>query len=147
MKKKIISVFLLVLFLIPTTANYAEDNYYHPVKKSNEELMMDLFSTLLLPDINKAVNNYYKDYLKTNTTVYPYQIQIAKMERIGGYRRFEFLITIEVTPVVGAHISVGKDQLTFYISSGNVKMKDFKHIETHKLPPHWQDIIIKELPL
>lgn len=64
------------------------------------------------------------------------------MERTNGYRGFLFLVTIEVTPVVGPHIEVGKDQLTFSISAGSgVSLKNFKHIETYELPKNWQDII------
>ena len=62
------------------------------------------------------------------------------MERIGEYRSFEFLITIEVTPVVGPHIEVGKDHLTFYITPSTVKLRKFEHIETYELPPNWQHI-------
>jgi len=62
------------------------------------------------------------------------------MERIGEYRSFEFSITIEVTPVVGPHIEVGKDHLTFYITPSTVKLRKFEHIETYELPPNWQHI-------
>ncbi|WP_161487599.1 DUF3888 domain-containing protein [Paenisporosarcina indica] len=104
---------------------------------------MDLFLSMLSPNIEKAVSTYYADFLTQSPLVYPYQITILNMERIKGYRSFEFTVTIEVTPVVGPHIAVGKDQLTFYISPGKVNLEQFKHIETYKLPPKWQDIIKK----
>ena len=141
MKKYIIVPTFLVLILMTSTPSHAEPNYYQPIEKSKEELMMDLFLSLLLPDIQKAVSNYYSDFLTESPIVYTYQIKILKMERTNGYRGFMFSVTIEVTPVVGPHNPVGKDQLTFSISAGSgVSLKNFKHLETYELPPNWQDI-------
>nr|WP_255550402.1 DUF3888 domain-containing protein [Sporosarcina sp. E16_3] len=105
---------------------------------------MDLFFSLLLPDVQKSVSNYYSDYLYTSPMVYPYQIKILKMEMTNGYRGFMFLVTIEVTPVVGPHIPVGRDQLTFTITPSEVILKSFKHMETYELLPNWKDIIKKK---
>lgn len=144
MKKLIIVTSLLLLFLKSPILTYAEPDYYQPAEESKEELMMDLFFSLLLPDVQKAVSNYYSDYLNTGPLVYPYQIKIVKMERTNGYRGFMFSVTIEVTPVVGPHIEVGRDQLTFSITPSEVILKNFKHMETYDLPPNWQDIIKKK---
>ncbi|MBK3493527.1 DUF3888 domain-containing protein [Viridibacillus sp. YIM B01967] len=140
MKKGIIISSFLTFCLMTSIPTNAEKHYYLPAEKSKEELMMDLFLSVLSPNIDMAVANYYSDLLTERPGVYPYQINIINMERIGEYRSFEFLITLEVTPVVGPHIEVGKDQLTFNISPGNVKLTKFKHIETYELPPNWQHI-------
>ena len=141
MRKILIVPSVLLLFLTPAPFTYAEQDYYQPAEKSKEELMMDLFFSLLLPNVQEAVSNYYSDYLTTSPLVYPYQIKILKMERTNGYRGFMFLVTIEVTPVVGPHNPVGRDQLTFSITPSEVLLKEFKHLETYELPPNWQDII------
>ena len=125
--------------------SHAEQDYYKPAEKSKEELMMDLFFSVLYPTIDKVVWDYYANFLNERPIVYPYQINIINMERIGEYRSFEFLITIEVTPVVGPHIDVGKDHLTFYITPSTVKLRQFEHIETYELPPNWQHIKKKNL--
>ncbi|MHA6260186.1 DUF3888 domain-containing protein [Sporosarcina sp. CAU 1771] len=143
MKKGILIPSFLVLFLMSTVLTYAETDYYQPAEESKEELVMDLFFSLLLPDIQKAVSKYYSNYLTTSPLVYPYQIKILKMERTNGYRGFIFLVIVEVTPVVGPHNPVGRDQLTFSITPSEVKLKSFKHMETYELPPNWQDIIKK----
>ena len=140
--KKVIPSFLL-FFLMSSTATYAEPDYYQPAEQSKEELVTDMFFALLLQNIQEAVSNYYSDYLTTSPLVYPYQIKILNMERTNGYRGFVFLITLEVTPVVGPHNPVGRDQLTFSITPSEVKLKEFKHMETYELPPNWQDIIKK----
>lgn len=143
MKKALIVTCFLTVFPMSSFLTYAESSYYQPPEESKEELVMDLFFSLLLPDIQEAVSHYYSDYLTTSPLVYPYQINILKMERTNGYRGFIFLVTVEITPVVGAHNPVGKDQLTFLITPGEVKLKKFQHIETYELPPNWQDIIKK----
>lgn len=143
MKKIIIVPSFILLFLMSATLTYAEPDYYQPAEESKEELVMDLFFSLLLPNIQEAVSNYYSDYLTISPLVYPYQIKILKMERTNHYRGFIFLVTIEVTPVVGPHIEVGKDHLTLSITPSKVNLKNFKHLETYELPPHWQDIIKK----
>ena len=144
MKKIIIVPSFLLLLLMPAISSYAEPDYYQPAEESEEELVMDLFFSLLLPNIQEAVSNYYSDYLTTSPLVYPYQIKILKMERTNHYRGFIFSVTIEVTPVVGPHNPVGRDQITFSITPSEVKLKNFKHMETYELPPNWQDIIKKK---
>jgi hypothetical protein len=144
MKKIIGLISFSVLLLINTIPCHAEPNVYQPTEESEEELVMDLFLSLLLPNIDKAVSKYYADFLTITPLVYPYQIKILNMERPNGYRSFLFKVTIEVTPVVGPHIEVGKDQLTFSISTSRVKLGKFKHIETYNLPPNLQHIIKKK---
>ncbi|WP_161946642.1 DUF3888 domain-containing protein [Ureibacillus xyleni] len=119
---------------------HAESDFYQPPKESKEELVMDMFFSLLLPDVQKAVSKFYSDSYIESPLVYPYQINILKMERTNGYRGFMFSVVIEVTPVFGAHNPVGKDQLTFSITSSEVELTDFKHLEDVELPPHLQDL-------
>jgi hypothetical protein len=106
-------------------------------------MVNDILMLLLGKEFEKAVSNYYSEYLTVTPLVYPYQVDIVKVERIGGFRTFHFLLIVETTPVVGPHISVGKDRLTFEIAPtipGQVKLKKFEHLETHELPPHLQNI-------
>jgi hypothetical protein len=118
-----------------------------PPQDSKEMMVHDILMLFLGPEIEKAVDEYYSKTLTYSPSVYPYQIDIKNVERIGGFRTFHFLITLEITPVVGPHISVGKDRLTFEIAPtiipGQIKLKKFEHLETHELPPHWQDILKK----
>lgn len=115
-----------------------------PPQDTKEMMINDILMLLLGPEIDKAVSDYYSEYLTETPLVYPYQVEIVNVERIGGFRTFHFIITLETTPVVGPHISVGKDRLTYEISPiipGQIKLKKFQHLETHELPSHWQDII------
>lgn len=138
-----IVIFLLLVFSwqLPTHSETL------PTDDSEELRIKDMFMLFLSPEIDKAVSDYYSDFYDTTPLVYPYQIKVISTERIGGFRTFHFLITLEVTPVVGPHVSVGKDKLIFEISPtlpGQIKLKEYKHIETHDLPPNWQHIIKKQ---
>lgn len=121
-----------------------------PPQDTKELMINDILMLLLGPVIDKSVCDYYSEYLTKIPLVYPYQVEIVNVNRIGGFRTFHFIITLETTPVVGPHISVGKDRLTFEISPtiipGQIKLKKFEHLETHELPPNWQDIIKKRAP-
>ncbi|MBS4192054.1 DUF3888 domain-containing protein [Bacillus sp. FJAT-49705] len=115
------------------------------IQQDSKELMIqDILMLFLGEPIEKAVNEYYSKLLTINPLVYPYQIDVIKVERLGGFRTFHFKITLEVTPVVGAHNSVGKDRITFEIAPtipSQVKLMKYEHLETHELPPNWQEII------
>jgi hypothetical protein len=140
--------FLITLLLVFSWQPFvsAEINNLPAEEDSTELKIKDMLMLLLSPEIDKAVSDYYSDFYDTTPLVYPYQVHVLKTERLGGFRTFHFQITIEVTPVVGPHISVGKDKLTFEISPmlpGQIKLKEFKHLETHDLPPNWQHILKK----
>lgn len=144
MKKILLITTCSLLLFIYSIPSYADERYYHPSEHSKEEVLMDLFLSLLSPHIDHAVSDFYSNLITESPMVYPYQISILTMERIGQYRSFEFSMTIEVTPVVGPHIAVGKDHLTFYIAPGVVTLTKFKHLESYELPPNWRDIIKKK---
>jgi len=115
-----------------------------PPQDTKEMMVNDILMLLLGPEIDKAVSNYYSDYLTYSPSVYPYQVEIVNVKRIGGFRTFHFLITLETTPVVGAHNPVGKDRLTFEIAPtipDQIKLKTFQHLESYELPPHLQNLI------
>lgn len=145
MKKGII-LFLLIFTVAVTwnTPSSAVIKDSSPTEDSEELMVRDILMLFLGEAIEQAVNDYYAKYLTESPVVYPYQIDLVHMERVNGFRGFHFLFTLELTPVVGPHISVGKDRLTFEISPvipGLIKLNKFEHLETHELPPHWQDII------
>ena len=111
---------------------------------SRELQFQDLLMVYLNEKVDEDVNHYYEKYLKVPVSVYPYQVEFINIELLNGFRGFDFKVVINVTPVVGPHISVGKDQHTYEISygiPGNAKLLNFNHLETVTLPPHWQHII------
>lgn len=97
---------------------------------------------LLLPHISDAIDRYYARSLRELPLVYPYFVEIVRTDRLNGFRGFMLSITVEVVPVVGPHIPVGKDRITFEVSAGPaVKETQYIHLESDELPPLWQDIV------
>lgn len=129
---------LLIMTMTTETKIKAADK---PSEQSREELYQDLFISLLSTEIEKPITDYYKKTLTYLPMVYPYEVYVEEAKRIGGDRSFEFLVTLQATPVVGPHIAVGKDRLTLYISGdGQVQQRKLEHIKSYELPEHWQHI-------
>jgi hypothetical protein len=107
---------------------------YTPAAGSKEELYQDLFVSQLHPHIQKAVDDWYSQYSEyRGGTVDPWFTDVLTVERVtkvGSPRRFEFLVKVEVMPYVLAHISVGRDRITFRIQAGGeTTVEKFEHIE------------------
>ncbi|MUK90515.1 DUF3888 domain-containing protein [Ornithinibacillus sp. L9] len=135
----LIFLFIVTLLLIPISSGSA-DNMPVPPKESREELYHDMFISLLLPNINQFIDDYYSKMFTRLPTIYTYMVDITDVKRVNGYRSFSFLVTLEIIPVVGPHISVGKDRLTYEIGAKAV-LFEHEHLETHELPEHWKHII------
>lgn len=136
--KKIFNLILLTILLdigvpLPTPA-FTIPNSFKSLYVTNmrlqedtkEELYKDIFITMLHPCIEQAINDYYgKPY-----NYAPYDITILNVERQNGYRTFTFLIKLQVMPYVGAHNTVGVDNLTIEVSyERECKVVKFEHIE------------------
>lgn len=106
-----------------------------PLEGSIEELYQDIFVTLLLPYIDKEVEDYYG----TPYAVAPYLVNILSVERPNSYRTFGFIIKLEVLPYTGPHNTVGIDHITIRVRSGpKIDIEKFEHIKSFELPPRIQ---------
>lgn len=152
MKKVLFVISILTVitsFLIPSSAH--ELTIKQPSKieqpylteNSKEIIYRDVIASMLVPYIQKEVNNYYKEYLTETPMIFAYNIDIVSAKRKGetGY-----LIELEVIvhPYVGAHNTVGDERLIIETGGlGSVEIKKFEHIKSYKLPWNWQHIIKK----
>lgn len=103
---------------------------YTPKEGSVEELYKDIISRLIEPYVSKEIANYYG-------RPYMYQlgsIRFLKIERPLGYRSFAFTITVEVQPFVGAHNTIGTDEMTIKIEGETPTVENFKHIKSFPYP-------------
>ena len=110
-----------------------------------EQIYRDLSITMLYPHVEKAIDNYYSDYMTYLPHEDPYSYEFVKIDKTPG-KNYDYTIVIEVLPYVGPHLSVGKDQITFKIDLDGVKFEKFEHLESYELPPYYQNIIKKKLP-
>ena len=56
MRKNIIVSAIFILFLMTSIPSHAKQDNYQPIEKSKEELMMDLFFSVLSPVIDEVVS-------------------------------------------------------------------------------------------
>lgn len=132
------------LMIINPFATHAE-TINQPPSPSKELLYQDVFISLLMPHIQRPINHYYSKLLTETPVVYPYFVDVVEVERLQGYRSFDFMVRLKVDSVVGPHISVGTDLLTFRLdSSGKVKLVKFEHIKTYEFPNNWKHILKKQ---
>lgn len=113
-----------------------------PPENSKEAIYRDVSISLLIPYIQKEINNYYKDYLTELPIVFPYSIDIVSAKREGGY---SIELELIVHPFVGPINIVGDDRMIIETGAfGSVKVIKFEHIKSYQLPWNWQHIIKKE---
>ncbi|WP_339323133.1 DUF3888 domain-containing protein [Paenibacillus sp. FSL W8-0194] len=146
MKSQLRSAVLLLSVFLSSCPAVAAAEELQP-KEPKLQLYQDMMLELLLPEIQNAVNDYYQNLLTANPLVYPYEIEILQATRVNGGpgdRGFHFSVTLEVSPVLGPHIGVGKDRMTIEISPlfpDKVKLAAFRHLQTYELPPNYQHML------
>ena len=114
-------------------------------KEPKGDLYYNLFVTILYPYVQKAIDNFYGEYMTYLPSEAPYGYELIKIEKTPELN-YSFTVVLEVQPYVGPHLSVGRDRITFSIDLDGVKVKQFEHLESYELPPNYQSIIKKKLP-
>ncbi|MER1987264.1 MAG: DUF3888 domain-containing protein [Solibacillus sp.] len=135
--KKMFLVFILFLTLIISfqSATVSSDE---PTEDSEELKLQDMLMLMLTPYIEKDLTDYYYSKILTDVSphVTPWKIELIETRRVNGFRGFILEITFEIEPTDGGHwIPIGKDRMTYEISSGpEVKLINHTHLKTYKYP-------------
>lgn len=111
-----------------------------PVQTTEQHLLSALFLTKL----QAAAADFYSSYLTNAPGVFEYDVAVVRTEAAanGGYR-----ITFSLSPFVGAHIDVGRDEATFEVSiSGEVQLVQYNHLESFPLPEPLTGLLKQPLP-
>lgn len=111
MKILLITIFSLIVIVLAIKISVNTRT-----KKTEEDtqdvLYQDVINSTLIPTIDKALVDYYKNIL-TETPFYDSTlIKIIDIERPNGNRTWYFIINIEIEPFIGPHITVGKDRIS-----------------------------------
>ena len=136
--KKMFLVFILFLTLIISfqSAKVSSDE---PKEDSEELQLQDMLMLMLTPYIQKDLISYYRPKILKNFApqVTPWKIEVIETKRVNGFRGFQLQITFEIEPTDGGQwIPIGKDRMTYEISSGpEVKLINHTHLKTYKYPP------------
>ncbi|MCH7322098.1 DUF3888 domain-containing protein [Solibacillus sp. MA9] len=135
--KRMLIVFILSLVLI-TPIQTTIVSSVGPTQDSEELRLQDMLMLMLTPYIEKDLTNYYypKIFKDVSPHVTPWKIELIETKR-NHFRGFDLQITFEIEPTDGGHnISLGKDRMTYEISSRpEVKLINHTHLKTYKYPP------------
>lgn len=149
MKKGIFIIFFLTVitfFRVPVSAYELTSKQHHknePSENTKEIIYRDVVISLLVPYMQKEINNYYKEYLTELPIIFPYSVDIVKVERDGG-SGFKINLDVIAHPFVGPINTVGDDRMIIETGAfGSVKIKKFEHLKSYPLPWNWQHIIKK----
>lgn len=107
---------------------------YAPSEGSVEELYKDIIVTLLEPVITNEVTTHYGMPLLYDL----FDVDFLNIERLN-YESFSFIIKLRIRPFVGAHNTIGIDEIIIRVSPGETKVEEFKHIESFPVPPYLKD--------
>ncbi|MGE6228201.1 DUF3888 domain-containing protein [Paenibacillus chitinolyticus] len=138
----LIIVLVVSMALTQTSLCYALEK--QPKEDSRELQLQDMLVLQLLPYMHEKLAEIYSNVLTIAPDLYPYFVDIQHSERVNGFRGFDFLITLNATPTVGPHISVGEDIFTYQISLAGVKLKKIEHLRgpnMNDFPPNYKDLL------
>lgn len=106
----------------------------------------------LMPQIEQAVINYYKEYFNYLPGVSPYYGgKVLSIKHVDSEPEknipYSYEVVVQVQPYIGPHISVGKDNLTFRVfAGGKTQLNKFEHVQSYEIPQRYRDIIIEKWP-
>ncbi|MGF7036573.1 hypothetical protein J2T17_007647 [Paenibacillus mucilaginosus] len=142
--RKIISM-IIIASMVTLQPSYASPVINNPTEDSRELQLQDMLVLFLLPYMNNKLAEVYAEVLTGAPDLYPYFVDVKHIERVNGFRGYDFVITLDATPTVGPHITVGQDIFTYQISPVvGVKLIKFQHLkgpDKKNFPPNYQDIL------
>ena len=143
---RVITCFLILISMIITQASFCYAVNNKPIEDSRELQLQDMLVLLLMPDMREKLAKEYSDVFSVlgSPDIYPYFVDVKHIERVNGFRGFDFLITLDVRPTVGPHIPAGEDVIIYRISAAGVELKSLNHLKGPKktdFPPNYQDLL------
>lgn len=148
---KFIVILILSGILLFEMVFYLQKNHtlsvfkYYQTNESEtkDELIIALFMNNIIADSSKFYNNYFPDSYPLE--YFNYEFKIKDINKEG--EPLNIYITFETTPVIGPHISVGDDEITYKVDpSGNKTLVDFNHIKSYGIPERLRPNMIKPYP-
>jgi hypothetical protein len=119
-KTKLFQILFSTIFFLSISSGvtYSETSTH----KTNNPINDDAIISLLLDEINEAIQNYYKDPNKSF-----WKAKIIDLKRIGD-GIYEFEVSIELETFEGAHNPpYGKDTLVFTRKIEGIKLIKYLH--------------------
>ena len=110
--------------------------------KTNRE--WGLIFTLFRPELQKASDDFYSEYLSDNPSVANDSGKIISFKKTGdGYS-----IKFGISPYLGAHNTVGYDEVEYVLNnSGTITLLNFSHKKNKNIPPRLGVTVKKPIPV
>ncbi len=141
----VISLLIVITsFTYPCGAYEATLNQPSIITENSKDIIYrDMVISLLIPYMQKEINNYYKKYLTELPIIFPYSVDIVKAKRKNG-SGFSIKLEVIAHPFVGPMDTVGDDRMIIETGAfGSVEIKKFQHIKSYPLPWYYEHIIKK----
>lgn len=131
-KYAIVMVMAIVVCAIVTIANN------HLTKQNG------LIFTLLRPELQRASDDFYSEYLTSNPNIANYSGKVLSIRKENeGY-----YVRLGISPYVGAHDPVGDDEVEYFVDNlGNVELVKFEHKRNYEILPRWNVKVKKGIPV
>lgn len=115
--------------------------YHTPESETKDELIIALFMDNIIEDSSKFYNSYFPESLGYLN----YQYKIKDIKKEGD--PMNICITFEGSPIVGAHIEVGDDEITYKVDViKNKTLEKFVHKKSYEIPERIRPNMIKPYP-
>ncbi|WMJ22803.1 DUF3888 domain-containing protein [Paludicola sp. MB14-C6] len=146
-KNNVIYIALLILGLFVGLLCYSQNNTNNfKVTQNTYKTESDCNTVIVktyLKAIQNASNDFYSDYFTITPTVDFHRITVKQI--LSQHTTSIIVFTSE--PFIGPHDTVGIDEISFYAyETGEVKLKEFKHIVSYSVPQNLKDIVKKPIP-
>jgi len=139
-KKYIIIILVIMLCGISSTILINQLNTQSNPLDNQHELILTVF----LPELQKASDDFYSEYLSSRTCLANYSCKVINLKTNdnGYYAKFG------ITPYIGPHCPVGYDEVEYFVSNtGTITLLSFFHKKNYTLPDHYKDTIKKSIPI
>lgn len=131
-KKYIVIIIVFVLCAVSCTVLF---------NQSNEERALIL--TLFRPELQKASDDFYSEYLSDNPSVANYSGKIINLQK----KENGYYIKFGISPYLGPHFPVGYDEVEYYVSNlGTITLLNFTHKKNFEFPSRLNVTIKKPIP-
>lgn len=117
-------------------------SFYTQTLEQRDPYEQLLVNTYLLR-IREASDEFYQEYYTTSPVVIYYSVFL---KAVKSEKRLSY-VTFTSQPYLGAHNTVGIDEITFLADyHGNVTLDRFHHLKSYDLPEHLKDLEKKRAP-
>ncbi|MGE5495208.1 MAG: DUF3888 domain-containing protein [Burkholderiales bacterium] len=144
MIKKNAIIILLITFVLVLCAITITCTIFSKELNLQSELVLTVFG----PELQKASDDFYSEYLSDNPLVYNYSGKIISLKKSKYGYYYGYYIKFGIEPVIGPHDPIGYDEVEYFVYyDGTIKLLNFTHMKNYEIPPRSGVTIKKPIPI